>query len=213
MQIYAGEIESYNIQKKLLTISDAAAPQFIDNYILFTFKSNEKNSFVGATFDFDNYVKIYQFKKNSEGIYILLINRPEKESIKYRFIVDGLWMADPFNPEKIKQPNLVEISVLNIADNFSSKIDYPFTEKGSVCFRYKGDEGKNVYLAGNFNNWDPFMYNMTEKRNGEYFISLKLPPGKYYYYFIVNGKITSDRDNPNILWDKDYREISSYTVK
>ena len=212
-QIYAGEIESYNIQKKIIVTYDASEPQIIDNYILFTFKSSEKTSFVGATFDFDNYVKIYQFKKNPEGVYVLVINKPEKENIKYRLIVDGLWMADPFNPIKIKHPNLVEISVLNIADKFSSETNYPFTEKGVTYFRYKGEEGKNVYLAGNFNKWDPFMYNMAEKNPGQYFISLKLPPGKHSYYFVVNGKIVSDKNNPNFLWDNDFRELSAYIVK
>ncbi len=213
MQIYAGEIESYNLQKKILITSDASEPQFIENYILFTFKTNEKVSFVGAAFDFDNYVKIYQYKKNPEGIYFLVINKPEKENIKYRLIVDGLWIADPFNPDKIKQSNLVELSVLNIADKFSNEIEYPHTAKGLTWFNYKGEEGKSVYLAGSFNKWDPFMYNMIEKRPGEYSISLKLPQGNYNYYFIVNGKIIPDIRNPNILWDKNYREISSYTVK
>ncbi|MCL2705926.1 MAG: hypothetical protein FWE72_06935, partial [Spirochaetaceae bacterium] len=115
MQIYAVEIESYNMQKKILITTDASEPQIVDNYILFTFKSNERTSFVGAAFDFDNYVKIHQFKINSDGLYILVIKKPEKEIIKYRLVVDGLWMADPFNPVKIKKPNEVEISVLNIS--------------------------------------------------------------------------------------------------
>ena len=212
-QIYALEIENYNVQKKILITTDASEPQFIENYILFTFKSAEKTSFVGAAFDFDNYVKIYQFKKNSDGLYILAIARPEKKIIKYRLVIDGLWMADPFNPIKITQPNSVEISVLNIADRFLGEKNYPFTEKGITYFRYKGEEGKSVYLTGNFNKWDPFMYNMTEKNPGEYFISLKLSPGTHHYYFTVNGKNESDNNNPYTLWDNDYREISVYTIK
>ena len=212
-QVYAFEIENYNLQKKILITNDASEPQFIDNYILFTFKSSERTSFVGAAFDFDNYVKIYQFKKNSDGIYILAIERPEKEIVKYRLVVDGLWMADPFNPIKITKPNSVELSVLNIAELFSGKKTYPFTENGVTYFRYKGKEGKSVYLTGNFNKWDPFMYNMTEKMPGEYFISLKLAPGTHHYYFTVNGKNESDNNNPNTLWDTDYREISVYTIR
>ena len=212
-QIYAIEIESYNVHKKMLITTDATEPQIMENYIIFTFKSKERTSFVGAAFDFDNYVKIYQFKKNPEGIYILVINKPEKEIIKYRFVVDGLWMADPFNPIKIKKPNEVEISVFNIADGSLSKNNYPFTENGITCFRYRGEEGKSVYLAGNFNKWDPFMYHMTEKNPGEYFTSIKLSPGTYYYYFVVNGRTEPDKDNLNILWDRDFREISVFDVR
>ena len=213
MQIYAVEIESYNMQKKILITTDASEPQIVDNYILFTFKSNERTSFVGAAFDFDNYVKIHQFKINSDGLYILVIKKPEKEIIKYRLVVDGLWMADPFNPVKIKKPNEVEISVLNISDSYLGGKTYPFTENGITYFRYRGEESKSVYLAGSFNRWDPFMYNMTEINPGEYFISIKLAPGAYHYYFVVNGKTKSDKDNPNILWDRDYREISAYSIK
>ena len=212
-QIFAIETESFNVQKKIILATEAEEPQIIENYIIFTFKSSEKTSFVGASFDFDNFVKIYQFKKNPEGIYVLVMNKPEKESIKYRLVVDGLWMADPSNPVKITKPNSVEISVFNIADKLSKEKSYPSTENGITCFRYKGEEGKNVYLAGNFNKWDPFMYHMAEKRAGEYFVSLKLPPGTYYYYFAVNGKILPDKDNPNVVWDNDFREISAHTVK
>ena len=212
-QIYAGDVDSYNVQKKILIITDASEPQFIENYILFTFKSKEKTFFVGAAFDFDNYVKIHQFKRNQEGIYILALKKPEKEVLNYRLVVDGLWMADPFNPIKIQKPNAVEISVLNIADNFISTRNHPFTENGITYFRYKGEEGKSVYLAGNFNKWDPFMYHMTEKKPGEYFTSIKLPPGTYNYHFVVNGRTESDIDNPKILWDKDYREISTYSIR
>ena len=213
MQIHAGEIESYNVQKKILITTDATEPQIIDNYILFTFKSSERTSFVGAAFDFDNYVKIHQFKINSDGIYILVVKKPEKEVIKYRLVVDGLWMADPFNPIKIKKPNEVEISVLNISDSFLGEKKYPFTENGITHFRYRGEEGKSVYLAGDFNKWDPFMYNMIEMNPGEYFISIKLFPGAYHYYFVVNGQSKSDKDNPSILWDRDFREISVYSIR
>ena len=213
VQLYAIEIEGYNIQKKLLNIDDAGEPQFIDDYILFTFKSNEKVSFVGAAFDFDNYTKLYQYKRTPEGIYFLVINNPQKELIKYRLIVDGIWMADPFTPEKIREINSVEISMIRPPEKPDNEINYPYTKNGLTYFYYKGAENISVYLAGSFNSWDPFMYLLAEKKPGEYYISLKLPAGKHNYYFVANGKITPDRRNPYVVWDKEFREISTYTLE
>lgn len=206
------ELEGYTIHKRLLNISQAAEPQFIDDYILFTFTSDEKTSFVGAAFDFDNYTKVYQFKKTPEGVYFLVINNPGKETIRYRLIVDGLWMADPFNPEKVKGANFVELSLLRMPVKPDSETVFPYTRDGLTYFYYRGEENINVYIAGSFNSWDPFMYRMNEKKPGEYYITLRLPPGRHNYYFVANGKIMPDRRNPDVVWDSSFREISTYTL-
>ncbi|MDX9799931.1 MAG: hypothetical protein RBT69_01195 [Spirochaetia bacterium] len=210
--IYAIELEGANIHKKLINITDASEPVFVDDYILFTFKSSEKTAFVGASFDFNNFTKVYQFKRTPEGIYFLVIANPGKEIIKYRLIVDGLWMPDPFNREKIRDINSVEISILRQPEKSDSEINYPRFADGYTNFYYKGEANISVYLAGSFNGWDPFMYLLSEKRAGEYYISLKLPPGKHNYYYVANGKIIPDRRNPDVVWDKDFSEISTFTL-
>ncbi|MCP5515220.1 MAG: hypothetical protein H7A26_07120 [Spirochaetales bacterium] len=211
--VCAIELEGANIHKKLIEMTDASAPVFVDDYILFTFKSSEKTSFVGAAFDFSNFTKVYQYKRTPEGIYFLVIQNPGNEIIKYRLIVDGLWMPDPFNSEKVRGINTVEVSILRQPEKPDSEINYPRIEDGYTNFFYKGETGISVYLSGSFNGWDPFMYLLSERRPGEYYISLKLPPGKHNYYYVVNGKIIPDRRNPNVVWDKDFREISTFTIR
>ena len=56
------------------------------------------------------------------------------------------------------------------------------------------------------------MYLMKEKRPGEYYIKLRLNPGQHYYYFLENGVKISDRRNPDLVWDTDFDEISSFTL-
>lgn len=213
MQAYAIEIDNFNVQKHMILTTEATAPVIMGDYIIFTFQSNERTSFVGAAFDFDNYVKVHQFRINSEGVFILVIRKPNSESIRYRLIVDGLWMADPFNPTRTRKPNGIEISVLNIPNNFLGERTFPFTENGITHFRYRGEAGRRVYLAGSFNRWDPFMYHMRERSPGEYFISIRLPAGTHHYYFVVNGLTVSDDNNPNVLWDRDFRRISAFTIR
>lgn len=211
--IYSAELEGDAIHRKLINLREAEEPQFVDNYILFTYTSNEKTSFVGVAFDFDNFTKIYRYKRTPDGLYFLVIDNPGKAEIKYRIIVDGLWMADPFNPETVQDINSIELSSLAVLLKADNELDYPYTKNGFTNFYYRGTPGIAVYLVGSFNKWDPFMYLLTEERPGEYFISLKLPPGTYNYYFIAEGEIIHDVKNPNNFYNDDFAKVSVYTLE
>jgi len=64
----------------------------------------------------------------------------------------------------------------------------------SVMFTVHGEKGRNVYLAGSFNNWNPSSKKMTFK-NGVYSTSVKLIPGSYQYKFIIDGTWCADPEN------------------
>ncbi|MCI0456026.1 MAG: glycogen-binding domain-containing protein [Gemmataceae bacterium] len=44
-----------------------------------------------------------------------------------------------------------------------------------------------VFLAGTFNGWKPDATPMAKDGEGEWSVSLKLPPGRYEYKFVVDG--------------------------
>jgi 1,4-alpha-glucan branching enzyme len=46
---------------------------------------------------------------------------------------------------------------------------------------------KKVFLAGDFNQWQPQTKPMTKSKDGSYRASVKLPPGEYQYKFVVDG--------------------------
>jgi len=50
---------------------------------------------------------------------------------------------------------------------------------------------KKVFLVGDFNGWDTQADPMN-KRGGQFSKSLKLPPGKYQYKYIVDGEWHTD---------------------
>ena len=53
------------------------------------------------------------------------------------------------------------------------------TEKKEVTFTVHAERGKTVYLAGDFNGWDPEGKKMAYKaRNGLYSATVKLAPGE-----------------------------------
>ncbi len=100
---------------------------------------------------------------------------------EYRFIVDGKEITDPAN-EIISNTN----SYLIIDPN------HTFTLKGYP-------DAKNVFLAGDFNNFGPNSLIM-KKAGDEWVFSVHLSRGKHIYKFIVDNKWI--RDPANDQWEQ-----------
>ncbi len=96
------------------------------------------------------------------------------------------------------------------------------TERG-VVFRYKPPKGhipENVFVSGDFNNWDKplrmmrnihdvfvYMYDRIGKRG------IVLKDGKYRYRFLIDGLWKRDPDNPETTIDDYGTELSLFTIK
>ena len=105
---------------------------------------------------------------------------------EYRFRVDGKWMADPANP----------VTVSNSAGNKS----FYLILNPNHTFRLKNSpDARQVFLAGDFNNWSPTALRM-KKVNGDWVFSVYLAPGKTCYKFVVDGKWIIDPGNK--LWEQ-----------
>lgn len=66
-----------------------------------------------------------------------------------------------------------------------------------VTFQFKAPDAQQVFLAGTFNNWNPQSIPMKKKGDGIWEVTIKLPPGTYYYKFVINGNTwREDPDNP-----------------
>lgn len=63
-----------------------------------------------------------------------------------------------------------------------------------ITLSVKLGSGKNVFIAGSFNNWDPKAMQMAGDENGVYSITLNLDPGIYEYKFVIDGVWTLDPD-------------------
>ena len=67
-----------------------------------------------------------------------------------------------------------------------------------VTFTVHAEKGKNVYVAGEFNKWDPTAKKMAYKaREGIYAATVKLVPGEYQYKFVIDGTWCADPENVN----------------
>lgn len=112
-------------------------------------------------------------------------------NFQYRFLADGMQLADPSNPPV--SGNNSRPSALVIAPNYT--------------FRLKGFENaKRVCLAGTFNEWSPDGFEM-QKINDEWVIRQHLEPGKHLYKFVVDGKWILDPANE--FWEENEHQTGN----
>ena len=68
-------------------------------------------------------------------------------------------------------------------------------KKGEVTFvcNHQPQAGQ-VFLAGDFNEWDPQDKRMRKYKDGTFRARLQLEPGRYEYKFVVDGNWMVDPD-------------------
>jgi 1,4-alpha-glucan branching enzyme len=75
---------------------------------------------------------------------------------------------------------------------FTESVSYSQTQRDIkiVRFTYRPlKRVKSINLVGDFNNWDTSKTPMIDPdRNGIYEVMLPLPPGKYSYKILIDGK-------------------------
>ena len=64
-----------------------------------------------------------------------------------------------------------------------------------VELEYPGPPGREVFVAGTFNDWDPRAKPMKPDVDGGYYAILMLPKGKHEYKFIEDGHWRADPTN------------------
>jgi len=61
-----------------------------------------------------------------------------------------------------------------------------------VRFELLAPTAREVFVAGTFNNWNPGATPMTRSGRVRWVKELSLPPGRYEYRFLVDGKWKED---------------------
>ena len=69
------------------------------------------------------------------------------------------------------------------------------TKRKKMTFSFDSSGAVEVFLAGEFNRWDPKKHPMKHDGNGSWKKSVILLPGDYEYKFLVDGKWEEDRQN------------------
>jgi len=67
----------------------------------------------------------------------------------------------------------------------------------STEFSLIAPDANEVFVAGDFNNWNASEHAMRKFKNGKYIKKLQLKPGRYEYQFVVDGQWWTDPANPD----------------
>ncbi|HDS09780.1 MAG TPA: hypothetical protein ENN73_06075 [Firmicutes bacterium] len=77
----------------------------------------------------------------------------------------------------------------------------PRKVKDGVEFSFENEAIDNIFITGDFNNWDTSKHPMERDAKGVWRIVLKLDKGTYQYKFYFDGQYIQDPDNPEYMPD------------
>jgi hypothetical protein len=210
--------ESLDLNLYLHNIVKAGPPAVFGDFIVFSCATRVPARVVGARFSHEDFRFFHAYRKNDSGIYVLALPAPaESRTLKYRIMIDGVWMADPANPLSDTDEQGIVFSLAafeQTAPVTTAVASGPrLTAEGEVEFNLEAESGSIVTVAGDFNNYDPFTQRLSEVSPGLYRLRLRLLPGRHYYCFIVNGVRRVDPQNERVVYDADRQPYSPLVIR
>lgn len=158
------------------------------------------------------------FDEDGDGVWTIVVPLPPGR-YQYKFVIDNAvrWELDPSNPNTGFEAG-IENSLIIVPENISYT---PQVVTGTVLpgqlvrkqagtaeakpvdveLKLEAPSAKQVYVAGEFNDWAADADELTKGDDGIWRITLKLAPGKYEYKFVVDGTWTEDPGNPDKVAD------------
>ena len=205
--------------------NNTARPADADYAILFTYEGAENTKKVSVAGNVTNW-QTRTMQKNQQNVYFLrlpLSELPSSEgqrkddflALSYKYLVDGIWIADPKNPQKHNDSNGIRISAMEL-DMQSSPPVYASAhvinmsgrgDVGEVMFQIYLPRATTVHVVGDFNGWDSQAhprYQLRSKASSGYFYTrVRLPKGQHAYLYLVDGKnLRRDEFNPNTQYNR-----------
>jgi len=230
---WSADWETYDVINRLLSIHEPQEPVVYESFVIFTAASSIRN--IGVAFAHENFTPVYWFRQivvpqeflnpvilpgqkvpspyKDSGLQFYVYQVPDNlRELEYRLIINGLWTIDPINPKTRKDPvSGLLMSVLSIPARPANYNPLNGLPQG-LNFTFLGPPGETVTVAGNFNGWDPFMYELKEGPAGVYSIIIPLPPGVYHYVFIHRGQRFVDPHNPRRIYSRDGSAASEIVI-
>ena len=208
-------------------------PSVFENGVVFTASSSHQR--VGISFAHEGFAKVHWFQQlmvprdhaelvteggrrsrrtvdpyMDSGIMFHVERIPPGiRYLDYRLVIGGLWTVDPLNPVTVTSPAGIALSRLRLPAEAQVAAAMP---PGIFQFNFRAAPGETVTVAGSFNNWDPFMYELREVSPGFYTLSLPLAPGRFQYVFFHRGEPIPDPSNARRLYSRDGRVVSEAFV-
>jgi len=88
----------------------------------------------------------------------------------------------------------------------------PASDREVVRFELAAPSASRVTLVGSFNEWNPVATPLRrDPSSGKWIVSLRLPPGRHVYSFVVDGDVTADPTAPRTA-DDDFGSANSVVL-
>jgi 1,4-alpha-glucan branching enzyme len=81
-----------------------------------------------------------------------------------------------------------------------------------INFICAAPEAKQVFLTGDFNDWDPAAHPMKRQPDGAWLLQVPLTHGHHHYRFLVDGKPVLDPKANGIARDHQGEKVSLIAV-
>jgi hypothetical protein len=203
------DLESPEFYDLLLNLPETRGPQIFQDAVIFTSPSSHRRA--GVALAAEGFATVHWMRKllvsqdpldapippgkktpdpyKDSGLLFYVYQAPEGlTEIEYRLVLDGLWTTDPSNSLSRRDRATGIVNSLVLMPKTATEPVFHEKPKGVLNFSFKGPPGETVTVAGSFNRWDPFMYELREYPEGVYTLSLPLPPGTYQYLFFHRGE-------------------------
>jgi len=82
------------------------------------------------------------------------------------------------------------------------RLQQPSPQPCSARFEFFGPAAREVFLVGEFNDWDAKATPMQCGADGNWRVELRLPPGFYRYKFVVDSIWRCSPDQPHNRCDR-----------
>jgi hypothetical protein len=166
--------------------------------MLFTYKSQRARNVFLVT-EKDQYART-KMEKNIHGVWYGLLILPEYDSskpgrkIRYKYLVDDLFLHDPTHNNKIDDGSRGFISFTIVPERLMKPkvgviiLPTDGVYGSRVLFRIKLDNARNISLVGTFNNWNSELDVMKQDAEGYFYLEKYLESGDHLFAYKVDGE-------------------------
>jgi len=151
-----------------------------------------KSGFKNALFSNIIHVNVKLKEAQNQGTHILNYDKYCRGAKDYYSLAREIIMF-----EKMPTPALA------LEKKMKEILKEKLPKMAEVVFAVSAPEAKEVYIAGDFNDWKVDASSKMEQSNGTWKKRLNLANGKYRYRYVIDGVWTEDANNPT-------REMNPY---
>lgn len=199
--------------KMIITGSRTGQSTLCADGLLFTYRNRGARA-VSVAGSFSAWKTIPMDRSDSGVWYYFLPAGGASRRVTYKYLVDGIWITDPGNPERMDDRMGSYLSVAEPGTRAEGKlVSWRRIDPATVEFRTYQPGASMVSLVGDFNHWNPEDDLLSRGTDGIWRLRKKLFAGVYRYQYIVDGEWVPDMYNPSAGSDDNGKLCSVIEIK